>query len=61
MSNDTGSIVEHVDPFKNILPGLFSSDVAPMIYELRFQRMKELSTTALSQQFPRRLMLAIRP
>ena len=37
----TGSIVEHFDPFKNILSGLFSSEVAPMIHELRFQRMKE--------------------
>jgi hypothetical protein len=37
----TGSIVEHFDPFKNILPGLFPSEVAPMIHELRFQRMNE--------------------
>ena len=37
----TGSIVEHFDPFKNILPGLFSSTVASMIHELGFQRMKE--------------------
>ena len=37
----TGAIVEHFDPFKNILSGLFSSEVAPMIHELRFQRMKE--------------------
>src|SRR5688500_729493 len=37
----TGSIVEHFDPFKNILPGLFPSNVAPMIHELSFQRMKE--------------------
>ena len=37
----TGSIVEHFDPFKIILSSLFSSEVAPMRHELRFQRMKE--------------------
>jgi hypothetical protein len=37
----TGSIVEYFDPFKNILPGLFSCEIAPMVYELGFQRMKE--------------------
>jgi hypothetical protein len=37
----TGSIVEHFDPFKNILPCLFSSEIASMIHELGFQRMKE--------------------
>src|SRR5437867_9581201 len=37
----TGSIIEYFDPFKNILPGLFPRDVAPMIHELGFQRMKE--------------------
>jgi hypothetical protein len=37
----TGSIIEHFDPFKNILPGLFPSAVAPMLHELGFQRMNE--------------------
>jgi hypothetical protein len=39
--NDDGLIIEHFDPFKNILSGLFPSDVAPMIHELGFQGMKE--------------------
>ena len=37
----TDSIIEHFDPFKNILSGLFSCEVAPMKHELGFQRMKE--------------------
>ena len=35
------TIVEHFDPFKNILSGFFPRGIAPMMHELRLQRMKE--------------------
>ncbi len=37
----TDSIIEHFDPFKNILPSRFSCEVAPMLHEFGFQRMEE--------------------
>ena len=37
----TDSIIEHFDPLKDILPGRVSGEIAPMKYELGFQRMKE--------------------
>ncbi len=55
------SVIEYFDPFENVLPGFFASPIALMMHVFRFERVEETSTTALSQQFPRRLMLAVRP
>ena len=35
------SMIEHVDPFKNILPGLISCEIVPMKHTLGVQRLKE--------------------
>jgi hypothetical protein len=56
-----GSIVEHFDPFKNILLGLCSRAVAPLVHELSFQRMKEAFDDGIVPAVSPRLMLAVRP
>lgn len=41
MTVTADSIVEHFDPFKNILRGVLPCSMASMMHKFRFQRMEE--------------------
>jgi hypothetical protein len=57
----TTSIVEDFDAFEYRADGLRARSEVDMENEGVLKRGEEASATALSQQFPRRLMLAIMP
>ena len=54
-------IIEHLDILEDVLCRLAPRRVLPMVHELALQVPKKLSTQALSQQLPVRLMLAVMP
>lgn len=49
-------VVEHLDVIEHILPGFFARFIGASPDALTFEGVEKLSATALSWQFPRRLM-----
>ena len=49
-------IVEHLDPFEDVLACFISREIPTMMHEFDFQRVKEAFDHCVSQQLPLRLI-----